>query len=114
MLAADGQGGTLSARYEAGSDFLNPAGQIQGGMLSAMLDDLCAALVDAGLPPGHGVATLNLNVSFLAPARPGVLLGHSKRVGGGRSIWYVEAALEQDGVEVARASACCKVFALKG
>ncbi|WP_295542937.1 PaaI family thioesterase [uncultured Pseudacidovorax sp.] len=110
LLALDTAAGTLAAEYEATAAFLNPAGTVQGGMLAAMLDDLCAAVVDARAGEGGGVVTLTLNLSFLAPARPGRLQGRSAIVGGGRSICYVEAVLAQAGTEVARATACCRVI----
>ncbi|WP_295380351.1 PaaI family thioesterase [uncultured Pseudacidovorax sp.] len=110
LLALDTTAGTLAAEYEATDAFLNPAGTVQGGMLAAMLDDLCAAVVDARAGEGGGVVTLTLNLSFLAPARPGRLQGRSSIVGGGRSICYVEAVLAQAGTEVARATACCRVI----
>ena len=109
LLALDTTAGTLAAEYEATGAFLNPAGTVQGGMLAAMLDDLCAAVVDARAGEGGGVVTLTLNLSFLAPARPGRLQGRSAIVGSGRSICYVEAVLAQAGTEVARATACCRV-----
>lgn len=109
LVALDAAAGTLAADYQASEAFLNPAGTVQGGMLAAMLDDLCAALVDARAGDGRGVVTLNLNLSFLAPARPGGLQGRSRIVGGGRTICYVEAVLEQAGTEVARATACCRI-----
>lgn len=114
LLALDIPAGTLAAEYEATGAFLNPAGTVQGGMLAAMLDDLCAAVVDARAGEGGGVVTLTLNLSFLAPAKPGRLQGRSAIVGGGRSICYVEAALEQAGTEVARATACCRVIGKRG
>lgn len=110
LLALDTTAGTLDAEYEATPAFLNPAGTVQGGMLAAMLDDLCAAVVDARAGEGGGVVTLTLNLSFLAPARPGRLQGRSAIVGGGRSICYVEAVLAQAGTEVARATACCRAI----
>lgn len=110
LLALDTTAGTLAAEYEATAAFLNPAGTVQGGMLAAMLDDLCAAVVDARAGEGGGVVTLTLNLSFLAPARLGRLQGRSAIVGGGRSICYVEAVLAQAGTEVARATACCRVI----
>lgn len=109
LVALDAAAGTLATDYQATEAFLNPGGTVQGGMLAAMLDDLCGALVDARAGEGRGVVTLNLNLSFLAPARPGRLQGRSRIVGGGRSICYVEAVLEQDAAEVARATACCRI-----
>ena len=105
----DLEAGRLVAHYEAGTSFRNPAGGVQGGMLSAMLDDLCASLVDATLSAGQGVATLNLNVSFLRPARPGPLTGDAQLMRRGRDICHVNGRLLQEGNEVASAVAVCKI-----
>ena len=110
--AVDAAAGTLSARYEAPRDFLNPAGTVQGGMLSAMLDDLTASLVDATLAAGQGVATLNLNVSFLRPAQVGTLQGQAQMLRRGRDVCHVLGTLLQDGKEVATAVAVCKIVSV--
>ena len=107
--AVDIEAGTLSATYEARADFLNPAGKVQGGMLSAMLDDLTASLVDATLPTAQGVATLNLNVSFLRPAQLGQITGHAQLLRRGRDIGHVTGTLQQNGKEIATAVAVCKI-----
>ena len=107
--AVDAAAGTLSATYQAQADFRNPAGTVQGGMLSAMLDDLTASLVDATLTTGQGVATLNLNVSFLRPAQVGTLQGEARMLRRGRDVCHVMGTLLQDGKEVATAVAVCKI-----
>ena len=107
--AVDAAAGMLSATYEAPPDFRNPAGTVQGGMLSAMLDDLTASLVDATLAAGQGVATLNLNVSFLRVAQVGKLQGEARLLRRGRDVCHVMGSLLQDGKEVATAVAVCKV-----
>ena len=110
--AVDAAAGTLSATYQAQADFRNPAGTVQGGMLSAMLDDLTASLVDATLSAGQGVATLNLNVSFLRPAHVGPLQGEARLLRRGRDVCHVVGTLLQDGKEVATAVAVCKVVSV--
>ena len=110
--AVDAAAGTLSASYEAQASFRNPAGTVQGGMLSAMLDDLTASLVDATLAAGQGVATLNLNVSFLRPAQVGTLQGEARLLRRGRDVCHVLGTLLQDGKEVATAVAVCKVVSV--
>ncbi len=110
--AVDAAAGTLSARYTAPPDFRNPAGKVQGGMLSAMLDDLTASLVDATLHAGEGLATLSLNVSFLRPAQVGVLQGQARMLRRGRDVCHVVGSLMQDGQEVATATAICKIVRL--
>lgn len=108
----DATAGTLTSTYQASADFLNPAGQVQGGTLSAMLDDLTASLVDATLGAGQGVATLSLNVSFLRPAMAGRLTGEARLLRRGREVCHVMGTLLQDGKEVATAVAVCKVMSV--
>ena len=110
--AVDAAAGTLSATYQAQADFRNPTGTVQGGMLSAMLDDLTASLVDATLSAGQGVATLSLNVSFLRPAHVGSLQGEARLLRRGRDVCHVVGTLLQDNKEVATAVAVCKIVAV--
>lgn len=79
-------------------------------MLCAMLDDLTASHVDSTLVAGEYVAILNLNVSFLRPAQPGLLHGESTIVRLGRDICHVSAVLTQDDKIVASAVATYKVM----
>jgi uncharacterized protein (TIGR00369 family) len=87
--------------------FLNPAGQVQGGMLCAMLDDVTATLVMSTLAEGEHCATLSLNTSFLRPAKPGRLTGRATLVRRGRGVCNVNGELWQNDKLVATASAVC-------
>jgi uncharacterized protein (TIGR00369 family) len=106
----DATAGELQASFMAAKNFANPAGQVQGGMLAAMLDALTASIVDATLRPGERVASLNLNVAFLRPAQPGLLQGDASLVRRGRSVANAEARLLQQGKPVATATAVCMVI----
>jgi uncharacterized protein (TIGR00369 family) len=101
----------LEAKYVGTPGFLNPAGQVQGGMLCAMLDDVTATLVTSTLAQGEHCATLNLNTSFLRPAKPGTLTGRATLVRRGRGVCNVEGELWQDGRVVATATAVCMIVA---
>jgi uncharacterized protein (TIGR00369 family) len=109
---AEPEKGILHVNYVASPDFLNPAGTVQGGMLSAMLDDLAAGLVDSTLPEHQAVVTLSMNVTYLRPAKPGQLTGQSHFIRQGRDICHVAASLYQDNKEVACATAVCKTVPL--
>lgn len=111
IQSVDAAARTLRATYQAKADFRNPAGTVQGGMLSAMLDDLTASMVDATLAAGQGVATLSLNVSFLRPATTGPLTGEARMLRRGRDVCHVMGTLLQDGKEIATAVAVCKIVA---
>lgn len=107
--AVDLQAGTLQSDYIATGAFLNPAGQVQGGMLGAMLDDLTASLVMATVAEGEFCATLNLNVSFLRPARAGMLAGTARMERRGKGVCHVSGELAQGGSVVATATATCMI-----
>lgn len=109
IRAVDIAAGTLDTDYRGTEAFLNPAGQIQGGMLCSMLDDVTAFLVTATLRHGEHCATLNLNVSFLRPAGVGPLHARAQLVRRGRSVCHVHGELFQDGKQVATAVATCTV-----
>lgn len=101
----------LEAEYIGTPAFLNPAGQVQGGVLCAMLDDLTATLVTSTLAEGEHCATLNLNTSFLRPAKPGTLTGRATLIRRGRSVCNVSGELWQDGRLIATATAVCTIIA---
>jgi uncharacterized protein (TIGR00369 family) len=109
IRAVDVDAGTLESDYVGTDAFLNPAGQLQGGVLGAMLDDVTAFLVTATLADGEFCATLNLNLSFLRPAKAGPLLGKARLVRRGKEVCNVVGELLQDGKLVATATATCMV-----
>jgi uncharacterized protein (TIGR00369 family) len=102
---------TLESEYVGSPAFLNPSGHVQGGILSAMLDDVTALLVTSTLGEGEHCATLSLNVAFLRPAMPGMLLGRSTLVRRGRGVCNVNGELWQGEKQVATASAVCMIVA---
>ncbi|MEX3944860.1 PaaI family thioesterase [Paraburkholderia sp. BR10937] len=101
----------LEAEYIGTAAFMNPAGQVQGGMLCAMLDDVTATLVTSTLGEGEHCATLNLNTSFLRPAKAGKLIGCATLVRRGRGVCNVNGELWQDKKLVATATAVCMIVA---
>lgn len=101
--------GLFECTYQGSDALLNPAGQVQGGMLAAMLDDVTAMLVTATLAPGEHCATLNLNMSFLRSANVGPIEGFARFERRGRDICNVTGELRQGGKKVAVAAATCMV-----
>ncbi|MCP3716396.1 MULTISPECIES: PaaI family thioesterase [unclassified Paraburkholderia] len=101
----------LEAEYEGAPSFRNPAGQVQGGMLCAMLDDVTATLVTSTLAEGEHCATLSLNTSFLRPAKPGKLTGRATLVRRGRGVCNVHGELWQEDKLIATATAVCMIVA---
>lgn len=100
---------TLVCRYVATPAFANPAGHVQGGMLTAMLDDTMGTLAQSPLGQGQFAATLSLTVSFLRPALPGALRVEARFVRQGKRILNVEGLALQDDRPVAQAVAVAMV-----
>lgn len=107
--------GTIRVEFEATSDFLNPIGTVQGGILAAMLDDTMGPAA-AGLLDGAGFPqTLELKTSFIRPAYPGKLYAEASVRHRGRDILFLEGALfTADGELVATATATARVRPFQG
>ena len=96
-----------AARSKSSSkpEFLNPAGNVQGGFLAAMLDDTMGPALSATLDAGEFAPTVNLNVQFHRPAKPGPLNGIGRVVLRGREVCQLSAELLQNDKIVATATA---------
>ena len=78
-------------------DFCNPMGQVQGGFVTAMLDE-CMSV--AGLVASQFTCvmpTLEMKTSFLRPAMPGPLRGIGRVRKWGRTIAFTEGELYDAG-----------------
>ena len=115
LIEADPVTGTVRIAFEAREAFCNPGGHIQGGFLAAMLDDTLGPTVLVRTGGASYCATIDLNVQFLAPARPGRLIGEGRLVQLGRTVAFQEGELRaEDGTIVARATASARVVPTAG
>jgi uncharacterized protein (TIGR00369 family) len=105
FVAIDGERGTVEISFEARPGFLNPAGNVQGGFLAAMLDDTMGPALTATLDAGEFAPTINLNVQFHRPAKAGPLQGIGRVTMRGREICQLSAELLQNDKIVATATA---------
>jgi uncharacterized protein (TIGR00369 family) len=101
----DADAGTIDVEFQGRQEFTNPAGNIQGGFLAAMLDDTMGPALAATLAKGQFAPTLNLNLSFHRPAVVGVLTGKGRVVRRGKDICFLAGELYQNGELVAAATA---------
>lgn len=93
LMAVDPDAGTIEVSFTATDQFLNPAGDVQGGFLAAMLDDTLGPALVATLGTGEWAPTLDLHVQFMAPAAPGQLCGRGRVVRRGRDIAFLTGEL---------------------
>ncbi|MBB4397275.1 PaaI family thioesterase [Bradyrhizobium sp. ERR14] len=106
LLDARPQEGWIRLSFEGRPEFCNPAGFIQGGMLSAMLDDTMGPAVLVMSEGRLYTTTISMTVNFLSPAKPGPIIGEAKVTQLGKTIAFVEAKLTAaDGALLATASA---------
>lgn len=113
LLDADGQTGAIKVRFDGKKDFCNPAGNIQGGFLTAMLDDTMGPTVLVKSAGHLYSATIHLAVNFIAPARCGQLIGFGYIVNLGKTIAHLRGELfDTDSRLVATATASARVMAM--
>lgn len=106
-------GGRGVCRFEVSTDFVNPIGGIQGGYVTAMLDDSMQAALLTLLAADEASPTLELKTSFLRPARPGSFTGEGRVVHRGRSVAFLEGRLlDEDDVVVATATATATIMSV--
>ncbi|MGF1464301.1 MAG: PaaI family thioesterase, partial [Maricaulaceae bacterium] len=103
--AVDAEAGVLEPSFEADPRFLNPGGVVQGGFLTAMVDDTMGPLVMAMTKAKKFPSTTDIHTTFYAPAAPGGRLqvrATADRIGG--TIAYTSAEIrDKTGTLIARA-----------
>lgn len=88
--------GRAVMRFPVKAEFTNPRGQVQGGILGAMMDGCMAAAA-------NGLATVAMQFSLLRPVTEGPLMVSAQVVRRGRQVIYCEAEIvDADGRLVAR------------
>ncbi|MGO9698963.1 MAG: PaaI family thioesterase [Xanthobacteraceae bacterium] len=85
--------GWIRIGFAGKPEFCNPAGFIQGGILSAMLDDTMGPAVFVKTEGRLYTATISMNISFLVPAEIGPIFGEATVVQLGRTIAFTNGKL---------------------
>lgn len=103
--------GRVRVQYTAREEFYNPQGSVQGGFLTAMLDDAMGPAGYTLLDAEEFAPTLELKVSFVRPATAGKIIAEGWVVHRGSSVMFLEGRLTtEDGKLIATASATARVF----
>ena len=110
LLDARPWDGWLKVGFDGRTEFCNPAGFIQGGILSAMLDDSMGPAVFVTSEGRFYTTTVSLTVNFIAPAKPGPLIVEAQVIQIGKSIAFMEGKLiANDGTVLATASTTARL-----
>ena len=111
LLDARPKDGWLKVGFDGKAEFCNPAGFVQGGILTAMLDDSMGPAVMMMSEGKFYTTTISLTVNFLVPAKPGPLVVEAQVTQLGRSIAFMEGKLmAEDGTVLATASTVARVL----
>ena len=113
FIDADVEAGTIEVAFAATEAFTNPAGNVLGAFLAAMLYDTVGPALLATLEPDQFQSTLQLNVTFLRPVRPGRVIGKGRIVHRDEDLVFLEASLlDAGGAVIATATATARVISL--
>ncbi|MCW2762254.1 MAG: phenylacetic acid degradation-related protein [Marmoricola sp.] len=106
----DDELGEIEIGFTVGEEFTNPVGNVQGGIIAAMLDDTLGPAMVASLPSGDFAPTLELKVSFLRPAKPGGFVGRGRVLHRGGTVAFLAGELhDEEGVLLATASSTVRI-----
>lgn len=104
ILEIDSAAGRVKMKFQPTDACRNPMGNVQGGIVVAMLDDAAAfaAIIKSG--KRIGIPTIELKTSFFAPAKAGVpLYAEGRCLKLGKRIAFMEADLfDEEGTLLAR------------
>jgi len=93
VLDARPEEGWVRIGFDGKPEFCNPAGFIQGGILSAMLDDTMGPAVFVRTNGRLYTATISMTVSFLAPAKVGPIIGEASVLQLGKTVAFTQGRL---------------------
>lgn len=85
--------GMIRVGFEGRQEFCNPSGFIQGGMLSAMLDDTMGPAAFIMSEGKLYTPTITMTVNFISPGKVGAFECEAKVVQMGKTVVFVEAKL---------------------
>ena len=110
LIDARPREGWVRIGFDGKPAFCNPAGFIQGGILSAMLDDTMGPAVFIMTDGRLYTATISMTVNFLAPAKTGPIVGEAKVTQIGKTIAFVAGRLmAEDGTVLATATTSARL-----
>ena len=110
LLDARPTEGWIRIGFVGRPEFCNPAGFVQGGILSAMLDDTMGPAVFVMTEGRLYTATITMTVNFLAPAKPGPIVGEARVTQLGKTIAFAEGKLlAADGTTLATATTSARL-----
>lgn len=111
VLKIDEERETIRIAFEGKPEFTSPSGFIQGGFLTAMLDEAMGSILTAVSKGTQLPATMSMTIDFARPALPGRLIGEGRITQKGREVIFLEGKLfDANSKLIARSTACSKIL----
>jgi acyl-coenzyme A thioesterase PaaI-like protein len=105
LLEVDAEAGTSLCAFSPNERFVQGAGVIQGGVVSAMLDYGLVMAAFGRLAAGKSFGTVSMTTNFLKPVAPGRYLVRARLDRMGSRMVFASAELLREGAEGALATA---------
>ncbi len=107
--------GEVEIALDAREHHLNLQGLVHGGMIATLADTATGLAVRSMVPAGRRHVTIQLDVHYLAPGKPGRISAVGKTVRVGTQIAYAEADItDERGRLLARATSTVAVMTDRG
>lgn len=114
LLEVDHEHGTIKIELMAKPEFINPIGIIQGGFLTAMLDEALGGAAAAMLDDNQFAPTVELKVNFIRSAHVGPLIAEGRVIHRGISLIFLQAELHTpEGQLIATATATAQIQTIR-
>jgi len=105
------QGGRMKFQYQPTAAMCNPMGFVQGGFVTAMLDDVMAPTLLSTCTPDTSIPTLEIKTTFIKGVKPGSVIAEGWIVKKARSVAFMAAEITAtDGELLATASATFRLI----
>ena len=109
-----GEGGRAIIHYRARMDICHSGGIVQGGFVTGWIDAAMAHVVMAQCENAANPLSLEIKVSFLRPATPGLIIAEAWIERRGKTIAFVEGLIRNETGEVlAKATSTMKLVPAK-
>ncbi|HLJ53152.1 MAG TPA: PaaI family thioesterase [Rhizomicrobium sp.] len=105
-----GENGRAVIHYRARMDMCHSGGIVQGGFVTGWIDAAMAHVVMAQSEDAANPLSLEIKVSFLNPATPGLIIAEAWIERSGKSIAFLEGLIKNEaGVVLAKATSTMKL-----
>jgi|TARA_B110000093_G_C12813257_1_gene343741 uncharacterized protein (TIGR00369 family) len=88
--------GTIQFEFNISKKYCNPTGDVQGGLLSGMIDDTMALSFIFKSQFTKRPPTIEIKTNFLYPTKAGIAYGYGRVVKSGKNLVFLEGHLKQN------------------